>query len=235
MLRRVENVSLWLDRGFWGLFTGNGRMVLQIGKKRVIAQNKTHKTTFADMCDRSHTYPVGFMGVGERRYWRFENRWYWDNEDLNAQQVYALLVTRDQRRKATINRAQSFVAMDQEPPTSVRGSIPEDVKQFVWKRDGGQCRQCRSNTELQFDHIIPASMGGASTPENIQVLCGPCNRRKGASVASPGATKPARAEKRSSRPTEPLPPAPAAGWYKDPWGIGQRYWNGGNWTTDTSG
>jgi hypothetical protein len=59
-------------------------MVLQIGKKRVIAQNKTHKTTFADMCHRSHTYPVGFVGIGEPRYWRFENRWYWDNEDLNA-------------------------------------------------------------------------------------------------------------------------------------------------------
>ena len=59
-------------------------------------------------------------------------------------------------------------------------SIPQDVKIAVSARDGGRCRQCGSTTDLHFDHVIPWSKGGANTVANIQLLCGPCNRRKGA-------------------------------------------------------
>jgi 5-methylcytosine-specific restriction endonuclease McrA len=63
-----------------------------------------------------------------------------------------------------------------------RDVIPDDVKQFVWMRDGGRCRQRGAQTDLQFDHIIPVAMGGSSNPENLQILCGPCNRRKNAGL-----------------------------------------------------
>jgi HNH endonuclease len=59
-------------------------------------------------------------------------------------------------------------------------AIPQDVKIEVAARDGGRCRQCGSNKELHFDHVIPWSKGGANTADNIQLLCGTCNRRKGA-------------------------------------------------------
>jgi hypothetical protein len=59
-------------------------------------------------------------------------------------------------------------------------SIPQDVKIAVAARDGGKCRQCGSIAELHYDHVIPWSKGGANTVSNIQLLCGPCNRRKGA-------------------------------------------------------
>jgi hypothetical protein len=58
-------------------------------------------------------------------------------------------------------------------------TIPQWVKIAVAARDGGTCRQCGSNYELQYDHIIPFSRGGSSTDvNNIQLLCGRCNRRK---------------------------------------------------------
>ena len=59
-------------------------------------------------------------------------------------------------------------------------AIPQDVKIEVAARDGGRCRQCGSNKELHFDHVIPWSRGGPNTVGNIQLLCGTCNRRKGA-------------------------------------------------------
>jgi HNH endonuclease len=57
--------------------------------------------------------------------------------------------------------------------------IPQDVRIKVAVRDGGKCRQCGSAEDLHFDHVIPWSKGGANTVNNIQLLCGPCNRRKG--------------------------------------------------------
>jgi hypothetical protein len=63
-------------------------------------------------------------------------------------------------------------------PTHSR-SIPQWVKIAVATRDGGKCRRCGSAYELQYDHIIPYSQGGSSRDlNNIQLLCGRCNRLK---------------------------------------------------------
>ena len=94
--------------------------------------------------------------------------------------MYALLVSEQQRKGGRIERARAMVAMDWEPQDQAQRTdvIPDDVKQLVWLRDGGRCRHCGAQAELQFDHIIPVAMGGSSNPENLQILCGPCNRRK---------------------------------------------------------
>lgn len=63
-----------------------------------------------------------------------------------------------------------------------RQTIPNQVKIDVWQRDSGRCVECGSNSELEFDHIISLKMGGANTFRNLQLLCGPCNRSKGAAL-----------------------------------------------------
>ena len=61
--------------------------------------------------------------------------------------------------------------------------IPSSVKQEVWKRDSGKCRECGSDQNLHFDHIIPFSKGGSSlTAENIQLLCAKHNLSKSAKI-----------------------------------------------------
>ncbi|MFT3894078.1 MAG: HNH endonuclease [Anaerolineales bacterium] len=68
------------------------------------------------------------------------------------------------------------------PPIYERQQIPDDVKMFVWQRDGGRCVKCRSQVNLEYDHIIPVSKGGSNTARNIQLLCENCNRAKGANL-----------------------------------------------------
>jgi hypothetical protein len=63
-----------------------------------------------------------------------------------------------------------------------REPIAESVRLFVWQRDKGQCVKCGSQERLEFDHIIPVVRGGSNTERNIQLLCEPCNRSKGANV-----------------------------------------------------
>lgn len=58
--------------------------------------------------------------------------------------------------------------------------IPQNVKIAVSVRDQGKCVQCGSTDDLHFDHKVPWSRGGTNSINNIQLLCGLCNRRKGA-------------------------------------------------------
>ena len=55
-------------------------------------------------------------------------------------------------------------------------------KHVLFGQQEGRCRGCRSAFEfrhLEVDHIIPQSGGGTDHIENLQLLCGHCNRVKG--------------------------------------------------------
>jgi hypothetical protein len=71
-----------------------------------------------------------------------------------------------------IDRGELFGDQPQRPP------IPREIVDAVYRRDGGRCVYCGSTENLQLDHIIPFSKGGATTLENLQLLCQPCNLKK---------------------------------------------------------
>jgi 5-methylcytosine-specific restriction endonuclease McrA len=54
------------------------------------------------------------------------------------------------------------------------------VRARILERDGESCGFCGTEHDLQIDHIFPVALGGKSDDDNLQVLCGPCNRAKGA-------------------------------------------------------
>jgi len=77
---------------------------------------------------------------------------------------------------------ESISTDEREQTKGIRETIPDDVKMYVWKRDGGKCLKCGSQEKLEFDHIIPLSKGGSNTARNILLLCETCNRSKGDSI-----------------------------------------------------
>lgn len=58
--------------------------------------------------------------------------------------------------------------------------VPDAVKAVVYQRDGGHCVECGYiGPYIEYDHIQPRSKGGLTTADNLQLLCGQCNRKKG--------------------------------------------------------
>jgi len=57
--------------------------------------------------------------------------------------------------------------------------VTRTQRERILERDGYACQHCDSKEHLCIDHILPVSRGGDSSDENLQVLCLPCNTRKG--------------------------------------------------------
>ena len=49
----------------------------------------------------------------------------------------------------------------------------------VFLRDRFSCQYCGSRQDLTFDHLIPRSLGGHTTWENVVTACSECNLQKG--------------------------------------------------------
>jgi 5-methylcytosine-specific restriction endonuclease McrA len=138
---------------------------------------------FGALRERQLVEPVALCDAGRRRYWLFEDRVYWEDDGLAAPDVLALIREREHRTRRRLERAHALVATAAEPLAPRRTPIPRELRAAVWERDGGACVECGARFDLQYDHVIPVALGGAGTLENLQVLCAPCNQRKGASLA----------------------------------------------------
>ncbi len=74
-------------------------------------------------------------------------------------------------------KASSYVARKRE-----RQRISRSLSYEVKKRDNRTCQLCGAkapSVEIHVDHIVPLSKGGATTLDNLQVLCSACNLGKG--------------------------------------------------------
>lgn len=76
-----------------------------------------------------------------------------------------------------IPRVIVLIAFDRIPKRHVRFS-----RINIYARDNFTCQYCglrHTRSELNLDHVVPRSLGGRSTWENVVCSCLECNRRKG--------------------------------------------------------
>jgi hypothetical protein len=117
-----------------------------------------------------------------RRWWLYQDEFFWEGDGLDVRAVLALILERGNQKDRRLKRAIALMEQTDLAPNPKREAIPDDVRAFVWNRDGGRCVGCGGRERLEFDHLIPFSMGGSNTARNLQLLCETCNRAKGASI-----------------------------------------------------
>lgn len=122
---------------------------------------------------------VGADDTG-RTWWMYRDELYVTDEALTADDAVALAEADSRRRRRRLDHAHALRHLESAPPR--RTVIPIDVRNAVWRRDQGRCVVCGSQRDLEFDHLIPVALGGGNSERNLQLLCGACNRRKGASL-----------------------------------------------------
>jgi HNH endonuclease len=68
--------------------------------------------------------------------------------------------------------------------------IPADVRRFVAERAGQCCEYCRTQAHYSadpftVDHIVPRSLKGCTTAENLASCCNGCNQHKSNRTSAP--------------------------------------------------
>jgi hypothetical protein len=150
--------------------SGRKIMALRWSKAQVGAAQQTQATE-----------PVQVWRDGKRNLWQFLGDFYWDDDGLDAEDVKALVLQRKRRLEQKLQSARSLMRAE-ENGRSTRAPIPTELRRAVFERDGGRCVECDSSFDIQYDHILPVAHGGATTLENLQLLCAECNRGKGDSI-----------------------------------------------------
>jgi 5-methylcytosine-specific restriction endonuclease McrA len=173
MLREAKNCG-FVAEGAWlwrrHVFVAGGSAATGIKPRR-----------FAEAAEAQRADPVLILQDGRRAWWWFRDSFYWEDDGLTAGDVRALALERERGKRRRLERAHAAVRQEV-APTRRRQPIPRETRLAVWERDGGRCVECGSDFDLQYDHVIPLAMGGASSAQNLQLLCAGCNRGKGASL-----------------------------------------------------
>lgn len=96
----------------------------------------------------------------------------WTTFDLD--QLISLIRLQDAGQSVPVMNPPLF----EYPSINGRSVSMTSVHRAVIFRDGGRCVLCGSREALQFDHLIPQALGGASSYANLRLLCMKCNLQK---------------------------------------------------------
>lgn len=173
-LRQDPNARMFTDRG--GIFFRRRRWFVGSGTPPFeIPEGRWSELASAQIED-----PQYLATWRDRTFWWYDDAFYWSTADAyTSTDVKALLYARQRQSQRELEHAHAVLAASTSPAARKREPIPREVRKAVWERDKGRCVECDTDFDIQYDHIIPFSMGGADTVENLQLLCAKCNQAKG--------------------------------------------------------
>jgi 5-methylcytosine-specific restriction endonuclease McrA len=94
-------------------------------------------------------------------------------------------IARHGKRRGAVAPARRRQKAAPEAPSTNPRWIPMDVRREVMRRDGGRCawtspdgKRCGSTWRLEFGHVTPVALGGASTVANVRVECAVHNQHE---------------------------------------------------------
>ena len=180
MLKRDPNAKfVYREVGFF-----KKKQLFRFYAGKLHTQGEIEDDQYHSLLELQQYKPVVVMTSpsGKKRWWMFKNEFYWEDDGYSETDVMALILDKLEQKKRKVDRAVVRISQSEFESANGRQPIPDDVKMFVWQRDGGRCIKCGSQENLEFDHIIPLAKGGSNTSRNIQLLCEKCNRSKGANL-----------------------------------------------------
>ncbi len=155
------------------------RYAVQSGRK--VMELRWSKVQVGAAQEEQASEPVLMWHEGRRNLWQYLDGFWWDDGGLDAEDVKALVLQRKRQQEQKLRSARSLMRAE-ENGRPTRTPITTELQRAVFERDGGRCVECGGNFNLQYDHILPVAHGGATTLENLQLLCADCNRRKSDSI-----------------------------------------------------
>jgi hypothetical protein len=128
------------------------------------------KTIFPNYRKEMKGVPWGelFNKYGQQKY----------NNAENEKRIKELMMDDDVTKKSGIY---PYLITSDEKHLSIR-AFTESQKRAAYEKQNGICPLCNNKfaiDEMEGDHITPWAEGGKTLPENLQMLCKDCNKRKG--------------------------------------------------------
>lgn len=106
MIRRVDNVTVEVKA--WQPWSKRVGLTLQIGRTSLpLGRRLRSEVEMREVTSRS--FPVFYGQVGPKRYWRYKNRIFVDNDCLEAEDIHALLAAKDRRQEMQIKSAKAYL------------------------------------------------------------------------------------------------------------------------------
>ncbi len=155
------------------------RYAVQTGRK--VMELRLSKVQVGAAQEAQASEPILLFRDGRRSLWQFLDGFWWDDDGLDVDDIKALVLQRKRQQDQKLRSARSLMRAEEDGrPT--RTNPTKELRRAVFERDGGRCVECGGSFDLQYDHILPVAHGGATTLENLQLMCADCNQRKSDSI-----------------------------------------------------
>lgn len=94
---------------------------------------------------------------------------------------------REAKKRTRLKKREKYLAMRRAHEHNRRqrkagDKLSSGVALQLFSSQDGKCKACHATFrgDYEMDHILPLALGGRNLDENMQLLCRPCNRSKGA-------------------------------------------------------